>query len=35
LPFAGLKLFHRQDVGLFDAAEVIGLAPVPSVVIYQ
>jgi hypothetical protein len=35
LPFAGMKLFYRQDAGLFDAAEVMGLAPVPSVVIYQ
>ena len=35
LPFAGMKLFYRQDVGLFEAAEVMGLAPVPSVVIYQ
>jgi hypothetical protein len=30
-----MKLFYRQDVGLFDAVEVMGLAPVPSVVIYQ
>ncbi len=35
LPFAGMKLFYRQDVGVFEPAKVMGLAPVPSVVIYQ
>ena len=35
LPFAGFKLFYRQDTNLFDPAEVMQLDPVPSVVIYQ
>jgi hypothetical protein len=34
-PFAGVKLFYRQDTNLFDAADVMRLTPVPSVVIYQ
>ena len=33
--FAGLKRFYRLDVNLFHAGEVMGLTPVPSVVIYQ
>jgi hypothetical protein len=35
LPFAGFKLFYRQDTHLLDPAQVMGLSPVPSVVIYQ
>lgn len=35
LPFAGFKLFYRQDVMLLPAADVMRLDPVPSVVIYQ
>jgi hypothetical protein len=35
LPFAGVKLFYRQDVNLFEPAQVMGLRPTPSVVIYQ
>jgi hypothetical protein len=35
LPFAGIKLFYRQDTGLFTPAQVMELRPVPSVVIYQ
>jgi hypothetical protein len=35
LPFAGIKLFYRQDQGLFTPAEVMKLHPVPDVVIYQ
>ena len=35
LPFAGFKLFYRQDTNLLDPAEVMQLDPVPSVVIYQ
>ena len=35
LPFAGLKLFYRQDTNLFAPADVMQLEPIPSVVIYQ
>lgn len=35
LPFAGFKLFYRQDTNLFQPTEVMKLTPVPSVVIYQ
>jgi hypothetical protein len=35
LPFAGFKLFYRQDTNLFEPAQVMQLAPAPSVVIYQ
>jgi hypothetical protein len=35
LPFAGFKLFYRQDTNLFEPADVMRLTPVPSVVIYQ
>lgn len=35
LPFAGMKLFYRQDVNLFTPAQVMGLTPAPAVVIYQ
>jgi hypothetical protein len=35
LPYAGFKLFYRQDANLFDPVQVMQLAPVPSVVIYQ
>jgi hypothetical protein len=35
LPFAGLKLFYRQDTNIFAPAEVMQFAPTPSVVIYQ
>lgn len=33
--FAGVKLFYDQDRNLFTPEEVMGLNPVPSVVIYQ
>lgn len=35
LPFAGFKLFYRQDSSLFAPAQVMQLSPAPSVVIYQ
>jgi hypothetical protein len=35
LPFAGFKLFYRQDGNLLTPAEVMALTPTPSVVIYQ
>ena len=35
LPFIGFKLFYQQDTNLFTPAQVMRLAPVPSVVIYQ
>ena len=35
LPFAGFKLFYRQDTNLFEPADVMRLTPTPSVVIYQ
>lgn len=35
VPFAGIKLFCRQDPNLMTPAAVMGLAPTPSVVIYQ
>ena len=35
LPFAGFKLFYRQDTNLFDPSAVMQLTPVPSVIIYQ
>jgi hypothetical protein len=35
LPFAGFKVFYRQDTNLFEPADVMQLTPVPSVVIYQ
>ncbi len=35
LPFAGIKLFYKQDVNLFSPAQVLALTPRPSVVIYQ
>jgi hypothetical protein len=35
LEFAGMKLFYRQDTGLFTPEQVMRLTPVPSVVIYQ
>jgi hypothetical protein len=35
LPFAGVKLFYRQDSDIFEPAQVMELTPVPSVVIYQ
>jgi hypothetical protein len=35
LPFAGFKLFYRQDTNLFEPGDVMRLTPVPSVVIYQ
>ena len=31
LPFAGFKLFYRQDTNLFAPADVMRLAPIPSV----
>jgi hypothetical protein len=35
LPFAGFKLFYRQDTSLLNPTDVMRLSPVPSVVIYQ
>lgn len=35
LPYAGVKLFYRQDTDLFAPADVMALTPAPSVVIYQ
>ena len=35
LAFAGIKLFYQQDTGLFTPAQVLALAPAPSVVVYQ
>lgn len=35
LPFAGFKLFYRQDMVLLEPADVMRLSPIPSVVIYQ
>jgi hypothetical protein len=35
LEFAGIKLFYRQDTVPFTPAQVMGLVPLPSVVVYQ
>jgi hypothetical protein len=35
LPFAGLKLFYRQDTNVFTPVDVMRFVPAPSVVIYQ
>jgi hypothetical protein len=35
LEFAGIKLFYRQDTGLFSPRQVMALVPTPSVVVYQ
>ena len=35
LDFAGIKLFYKQDRGLFSPAEIMELQPQPSVVIFQ
>jgi hypothetical protein len=35
LPFAGIKLFYRQDTNLFTPAQVMSLSPTPSLVVYQ
>jgi hypothetical protein len=35
LAFAGIKLFYRQDTGLFTPRQVLNLSPRPAVVIYQ
>jgi hypothetical protein len=35
LEFAGIKLFYRQDTGLFSPPQVLSLRPVPSLVVYQ
>jgi len=35
LPYAGIKLFFRQDPDLFMPADVMRLVPTPSVVVYQ
>jgi len=35
LDFAGIKLFYKQDTGLFAPTQVMALMPRPSVVIYQ
>lgn len=34
-PFAGIKLFYRQDTNVFSPAQVMSMTPRPSVVIYQ
>lgn len=34
-PYAGFKLFYRQDTNLFDPKAVMQLTPMPSVIIYQ
>ena len=35
LPFAGFKLFYRQDTDLMRPADVMQLTPTPAVIIYQ
>ena len=35
LPFAGFKIFYKQDTTVMDPAAVMGLSPIPAVVIYQ
>lgn len=35
LPFAGVKLFYRQDTDLLPPAKVMQLTPTPAVIIYQ
>ena len=35
LPFAGIKLFYRQDTNLFAPQQILALQPPPAVVIYQ
>ncbi|MGE5833279.1 MAG: hypothetical protein ACM4AI_02245, partial [Acidobacteriota bacterium] len=35
LPFAGIKLFYRQDSGLFTPTQVMALMPTPAVIVYQ
>ena len=35
LDFAGVKLFYRQDTGLFSPEQVMSLRPIPSVIVYQ
>ena len=35
LEYAGIKLFYDQDPGMFTPRDVVGLNPLPSVVIYQ
>lgn len=35
LDYAGVKLFYKQDRGLFSPEEIMELRPLPSVVIYQ
>jgi hypothetical protein len=35
LPFAGMKLFYRQDTNVLEPEQVMRLTPLPSVVIYQ
>lgn len=35
LDYAGVKLFYKQDRGLFSPSEIMDLRPLPSVVIYQ
>lgn len=35
LPFAGIKLFYKQDSNLFTPAQVMSLVPTPSVIVYQ
>jgi len=35
LEFSGVKLFYKQDADLLSPAQVMGMDPVPAVVIYQ
>jgi hypothetical protein len=35
VPYAAIKLFYRQDRPLLSPAEVLGLVPVPDIVVYQ
>lgn len=35
LPFAGIKLFYKQDSNLFTPTQVMSLVPTPSVIVYQ
>ena len=35
LPFAGIKLFYKEDTDLMSAEDVMKLKPAPAVIIYQ
>jgi hypothetical protein len=35
LPYAGFKLFYKQDTNLFSPEEVLALEPKPVVISYQ